>query len=144
MLSFIYKNADAIIPTPAEFTEEDKALLAMPKEMLPVLRGHIDHFHLHRYAESVWQIIAEGNRYVDAQKPWSLKKEDPTRMATVLYTLADVIRQIAMLTQPILPVASSKILTILSVEKSDFTQLEVALKPGLSVSEPQPLFAKYI
>jgi methionyl-tRNA synthetase len=144
VLSFIYKNADAIIPTPAEFTEEDKALLAMPKEMLPVLRGHIDHFHLHRYAESVWQIIAEGNRYVDAQKPWSLKKEDPTRMATVLYTLADVIRQIAMLTQPILPVASSKILTILSVEKSDFTQLEVALKPGLSVSEPQPLFAKYI
>ena len=58
VLSFIYKNADTIIPEPAEFTEEDKALLAMPKEMLPLLRGHIDHFHLHRYGESVWQIIA--------------------------------------------------------------------------------------
>jgi len=144
VLSFIYKNADTIIPEPAEFTEEDKALLAMPKEMLPLLRGHIDHFHLHRYGESVWQIIAEGNRYVDAQKPWSLKKDNPTRMATVLYVLADVIRQIAILTQPILPLASSKILTMLSLEKTDFSSLQVALKPGLKIDEPQPLFAKYI
>lgn len=144
VFSFIYKNAEAIIPVPNEFTEEDKTLLAMPKKMLSVLRGHIDHFHLHRYGESVWQIIAEGNRYVDAQKPWGLKKEDPARMATVLYVLADLIRQIAILTQPILPIASSKILAMLSVGMGDFAQLEVALRPDLSIAEPQPLFAKYV
>lgn len=75
VFSFIYKNADAVIPTPAEFTSEDKALMAMPKSVLGNLRNAIDHFHLHRYGEAIWQIIGEGNRYVDAQKPWSLKKK---------------------------------------------------------------------
>lgn len=144
VLSFVYKHTNAIIPEPAEFTKEDKALLVMPKEMLPVLRAHVDHFHLHRYGESVWQIIAEANRYVDAQKPWGLKKEDPQRMNTVLYTLVDLIRQIAILTQPILPLASSKILATLAVEKFSFADLSLALKPGLSIAEPQPLFAKYL
>ncbi len=144
VLSFIYKNVDATIPTPGEFTEEDKRMLNMPLEMLPNLRKAIDKFYLHRYVEAVWQIIGEGNRYVDAQKPWGLKNVDPSRMNTVLYVLCDLIRQIAILTQPILPVASSKILAMLSVEISDLSMLEVALKPGLIITEPQPLFAKYI
>jgi hypothetical protein len=32
---------------------------------------------------------------------------------------------------------------MLGQEKSDFSMLEVALKPGLKIDEPQPLFAKY-
>ena len=101
-------------------------------------------FHLNRYAEAVWQIIGEGNRYVDAQKPWALKKEDPARMNTVLYSLCECIRQIAILTQPILPVASAKISAMLGQEKNDFSMLEVALRPGLKIDEPLPLFAKYV
>lgn len=144
VMSFIYKNVDATIPTPAEFTDEDKRLLNMSLEMLPNLRKAIDKFYLHRYVEAVWQIIGEGNRYVDAQKPWGLKKEDPSRMNTVLYVLCELIRRIAILTQPILPLASSKILAMLSVEKSNLSMLEVALKPGLVIAEPQPLFEKYV
>ena len=144
VLSFIYKNADATIPTPGEFSAEDKALMAMPTALLPALRNAIDNFHLHRYAEAVWQIIGEGNRYVDAQKPWALKKEDPARMNTVLYSLCECIRQIAILTQPLLPVASAKISAMLGQEKNDFSMLGVVLKPGLKIDEPLPLFAKYV
>ena len=144
VMSFIYKNADATIPTPGEFTDEDKRLMNMPLEMLPNLRKAIDKFYLHRYVEAVWQIIGEGNRYVDAQKPWGLKKEDPSRMNTVLYVLCDLIRQLAILTQPVLPVASAKILAMLSVEKSDLLMLGVALRPVLVIAEPQPLFEKYV
>ncbi len=144
VLSFIYKNEDATIPTPGEFSDEDKALMAMPAALLPTLRSSIDNFHLHRYAEAIWQIIGEGNRYVDAQKPWALKKEDPARMNTVLYTLSDLIRQVAVLTQPILPVASAKISAVLGQKKNDFSMLEVVLKSGLKIDEPLPLFAKYV
>lgn len=144
VLSFIYKNADATIPTPGEFSAEDKALMAMPAALLPALRNAIDNFHLHRYAEAVWQIIGEGNRYVDAQKPWALKKEDPARMNAVLYSLCECIRQIAILTQPLLPVASAKISAMLGQEKNDFSMLGVVLKPGLKIDEPLPLFAKYV
>ena len=44
----------------------------------------------------------------------------------------------------ILPLASSKILSILTQEESDFSMLEVALEPGLIITEPQPPFAKHI
>ncbi len=143
VFSFIYKNAEATIPTPGELSVGDKALLAMPQDLLPTLRNAIDHFQLHRYGEAVWQIIGEANRYVDAQKPWALKKENPARMATVLYTLTELIRQIAILTQPILPLASSKILDILCAGNNNFAALGQALKPGELISEPFPLFAKY-
>ncbi|MCX7343157.1 MAG: methionine--tRNA ligase [Proteobacteria bacterium] len=143
VLSFIYKNAEATVPTPGDFEEADKALLAMPNDLLPTLRKQIDNFQLHRYCETVWQIIGEANRYVDAQKPWSLKKEDPARMATVLYVLTEIIRQVAILTQPILPLTSFKILAMLGVEDKNFASLKLALKPGFVIPEPQPLFAKY-
>lgn len=143
VLSFIYKNAEAKIPTPGEFDAADKALLAMPQDLLPTLRKQIDNFQLHRYCETVWQIISEANRYVDAQKPWSLKKDDPARMGTVLYVLADVIRQVAILTQPILPEKSLQILEMLKVHNKDLSSLSDSLNPGCEIAEPQPLFPKY-
>ncbi|MEI6628929.1 MAG: methionine--tRNA ligase, partial [Alphaproteobacteria bacterium] len=143
VLSFIYKNAEATVPTPGDFEEADKALLAMPNDLLPTLRKQIDNFQLHRYCETVWQIIGEANRYVDGQKPWSLKNEDPARMATVLYVLTEIIRQVAILTQPILPLTSFKILAMLGVEDKNFASIKMALKPGFVIPEPQPLFAKY-
>ena len=64
-------------------------------------------------------------------------------MATVLYVLTEIIRQVAILTQPILPLTSLKILAMLSVENKNFASLKLALKPGFVIPEPQPLFAKY-
>ena len=144
VLSFIYKNGEATIPTPGELTAEDHALVNLPAQLLPTLRTHIDNFHLNRYAEAIWQVIGEGNRYVDAQKPWALKKDDSLRMNTVLYNLCSLIKNVAILTQPILPLASSKILTILQAGNKDFSALEVALRPGQKIDEPQPLFAKHV
>ena len=144
VLSFIYKNGEATIPTPGELTAEDHALVNLPAQLLPTLRTHIDNFHLNRYAEAIWQVIGEGNRYVDAQKPWALKKDDSLRMNTVLYNLCSLIKNVAILTQPILPLASSKILTILQAGNKDFSALEVALSPGQKIDEPQPLFAKHV
>lgn len=146
VLAFIYKNAEATIPTPGNLTSEDQALLNMPKDLLATLRGHIDNFQTHRYCETVWQIIAESNRYVDSQKPWDLKKTDTNRMATVLYVLSDVIRQVAILNQPILPQASTKILDMLKVDFSerDLLGLEKSLKTNIVIEEPKGLFVKYV
>lgn len=146
VLSFIYKNAEAKIPVPNEFTSEDQALLNMPKDLLATLRGYVDNFQTHRYCETVWQIIHDANRYVDAQKPWDLKKTDTNRMATVLYVLSDVIRQTAILTQPILPQASAKILDMLKIDSAerDLVNLNDQLKSEIIIDEPKALFVKYI
>ncbi|MES2252891.1 MAG: methionine--tRNA ligase [Pseudomonadota bacterium] len=140
VLSFIYKNADAIVPTPGELTAEDLMFLNLPKQFLPT----IDEMQINRYAEGVWALIAKANQYVDEHKPWGLKKTDPERMSTVLYVLADFIRQIAILTQPLVPLASAKILNQLSVPEPDrlFSSLNKQLLPNTKLPEPTGVFPR--
>ena len=140
VLSFIYKSTDAIVPEPGKLTKEDSVFLDLPKQFPP----SIDVMQLNRYAEGVWALIAKANQYVDEHKPWGLKKTDPERMNTVLYILADFIRQIAILTQPLVPVASTKILDQLAVAKSDrlFSSLEKAILPGTKLPEPVGVFPR--
>jgi len=140
VLSFIYKNADAIVPTPGELTTEDSTFLNLPMQFLPT----IDEMQINRYAEGVWALIAKANQYVDEHKPWDLKKTDPERMNTVLYVLADFIRQIAILTQPLVPLASAKILNQLSVPEADrlFSCLNTKLRPDTKLPEPMGVFPR--
>jgi hypothetical protein len=52
---------------------------------------------------------------------------DPARQGTVLYVTAEVIRQVAILTQPFIPTSSSKLLDLLGIpgEERDFAALGV-------------------
>ncbi len=65
-------------------------------------------FHL--ALEAIWRVVGEANRYVDEQAPWALRRNDPARMRTVLYTLAETIRHLAILVQPFVPAAAAKLL----------------------------------
>ena len=91
-------------------------------------------------------MIGQGNRYVDEQAPWGLKKTDPERMGTVLYTLADVIRRIAILVQPVVPESAGKLLDQMDVpeDKRSFGDLETALTPGQAVPKPTGVFPRFV
>jgi methionyl-tRNA synthetase len=140
VLSFIYKNGGAVVPTPGTLTAEDSLFLSLPEQFLE----NAEIMQLNRYAEGVWALIAKANQYVDEHKPWGLKKTDPDRMNTVLYVLADFIRQIAILTQPLVPLASAKILDQLAVFETDrlFAALEKKLVSGIQLPEPTGVFPR--
>lgn len=146
VLSFIAKSCEGILPTPDKLTLIDEALLSKIKELLPHLRIAIEKQALHKVAEEIWQVIAEANKYVDEQKPWSLKTEDPSRMKTILYVLAETIRQIALLTQPLLPEASQRILDQLNVgpEMRTFAHLDTPLTPGTILPPPEGVFPRWV
>lgn len=143
-LAFIYKNLGGIIPTPETLTEDDKALLSIPAHLLPELRTCMDKQQLSRVIEKVWEALFEGNKYMDTMKPWQLKHDDPKRMGTILYTLAEFIRQMAILSASIVPIMSEKILDTLNILDSerDFDSLTRSLKGGSSIKEPTPLVQK--
>ncbi len=144
VLSQINKNCAAKVPTPGAFTPDDEAMLAAARAMLPLCRSEMERQGIARYLEAVWQVIGRANQYVDAQAPWALKKTDPARMNTVLYVLAEVIRHCAILTQPVMPDASARILDQLAVSARDFAALESApLVPGTDLPVPQGVFPRY-
>ena len=58
---------------------------------------------IHQWLNAVWAVVAEANRYFAGEAPWALAKTDPARQKTVLYVTAEVVRQIAILAQPVMP-----------------------------------------
>ena len=147
VLSMIAKNCGGQVPQPGDFTEDDKALLGPATAMLDQVRDALDRQAFHEALEAIWVVIRAANAYVDHQAPWKLRKEDPDRMATVLYVLAETIRRLAILTQPFMPDTSAGMLDQLSqpADARDLTVLaaDVALAPGTELPKPEGLFPRF-
>ena len=103
---------------------------------------------IHQMLACVWACVGEANRYFAGQEPWALKKTDPERMGTVLYVTAEVIRQVAILAQPVVPGSAEKLLDLLKVEADarGFDALGEGgrLKPGTELPKPAGVFPRYV
>lgn len=147
VLSMIAKNCGAVVPQPGAFTDADHALLGSAHALLETVRAEMRVQAFHKALDALWAVIGDANRYVDEQAPWALKKIDPARMATVLYVLAETIRHLALLTQPFMPAASSRILDQLGVaaDARGFDRLGQggALVAGTPLPAPQGVFPRY-
>lgn len=114
-LSFAYKHCDKHIPSPGKLVAEDEAMLASARELLPRSREFIDQLALHRMTQTINAVVQQGNRYIDSQAPWALRKSDLERMQTVLWVLMETLRRIALQLQPVTPTISSHLLDQLAV-----------------------------
>ena len=102
----------------------------------------------HKALEAIWSLVGDANRYVDEMAPWGLKKTDPARMETVLYVLAEVIRHVGILVQPIIPDSAAKILDLLVLadDKRGFESLgpDHALAVGTELPKPEGVFPRFV
>jgi len=93
-------------------------------------------------------VVADANRYFAASAPWELRKSDPERFGTVLWTTAEVIRQVALLAQPFIPGSAAKLLDLIAVpqEARAFSSLGPAgrLKGGTTLPAPVGVFPRYV
>ena len=146
VLSMIHKNCAAAIPAPGDFTPADDALLAAADGLLARMREELEVQAFHRALEAAWRVVGQANRYVDEMAPWVLRKSDPARMATVLYVLAEVIRQLAILVQPFMPNGPTRLLDQLGqpAEARDFAALAARLPAGRAIDKPQGIFPRYV
>ena len=147
-LSMIAKQYQGVLPEPGEFTDNDKDILAEADRMIGLARSAMATQQIHQALNAVWAVVAEANRYFAGEAPWALAKTDPKRQATVLYVTAEVVRQIAILAQPAMPQASSKLLDILGIpddlDSRNFAALSHRIKPGVVLPAPAPVFPRYI
>ncbi|UJX45279.1 methionine--tRNA ligase [Xanthobacter sp. YC-JY1] len=147
-LSMISKNLNGLVPTPGPLSPEDEAMLALADGMLAKSREAMDAQAIHLYLNAVWAVVAEANRYFAAQAPWALRKTDPARMETVLWVTAEVIRQVGILVQPVMPESAAKLLDLVAIpaEERGFDRLDPAfrLPGGLELPTPVGVFPRYV
>ena len=147
-LSMIAKNCSGQIPPPGDLSQDDTAFLDAVDGLLPDVREAMDRQAMHRALESIWNVVADANRYFAAAEPWALRKTNPERMGTVLYVTAEAVRQVAILAQPFVPASASELLDLLAQpeERRSFAFLgpDGRLQPGLAVPAPKPVFPRYV
>ncbi len=147
-LSMVAKNLDGRLSTPQAFTENDNTMLAMVDNLLPGQQIAMDKQQIHLALAEIWNVVSEANRYFAGEEPWALKKTDPDRMATVLYVTAEIIRQVAILAQPIMPKSATKLLDLLKVpdDARAFDQLgeKGRLSQNTVINKPEAVFPRYV
>jgi methionyl-tRNA synthetase len=147
-LSMIGKQLGGVLPKPAEFSTNDKAMLTSADAMIGNAREQMKTQQLHQVLNQVWSVVADANRYFAGEAPWAAAKIDPPRMGTILYVTAEVIRQVAILAQPFMPGSAKKLLDLLAVPENerDFASLggPHRLAPGVTLSAPTAVFPRYV
>ena len=146
VLAMINRNCGAAVPEPGKFIEADERLLGEARGLLGRVRPLIAEQTFHTALETIWRVVAEANRYVDEHAPWALRRTDPARMGTVLYTLAEVLRHLGILTQPFVPGAAAALLDQLAVpaDARSFAALAEALPPGRALPAPRGIFPRFV
>jgi methionyl-tRNA synthetase len=147
-LSMIARNCGGAVPEPGELTQADRDILWLADGLPAKARAAMEDFALHTALAEIWAVVAEANRYFASQEPWSLRKHDPARMATVLYVAAEVLRAVGIMVQPFVPTAAGKLLELLAVPAGDRALAQVGvdhrLKAGAALPQPQPIFPRYV
>jgi methionyl-tRNA synthetase len=144
----IAKNCGGVVPNHGAPAEADEAILDQAEAALETARKAMAEQGIHLALAAIFAVVAEANRYFAAQEPWALKKSDPARMETVLWTTAEVIRRVAILCQPFIPGSASKLLDLLAIDAGSRDLAYVAdahsLVAGTALPAPQPVFPRYV
>ncbi|HEY5210463.1 MAG TPA: methionine--tRNA ligase [Stellaceae bacterium] len=147
VLTMVQRYCEGRVPAPGPFTAPDQALLGAARALLAALRVEYAVPAYHRALEQIWVVVGDANRYVDEQAPWALRKSEPARCDTVLYVLADTIRHLAILVQPMMPGSMTKLLDQLAVppDRRDFAALAASpLVAGTMLPKPKGIFPRYV
>ena len=119
VFSFIKKNCNNQIPKVNDFKEIDIKLLDELRKNLPKLNDMINHQNLNEYIKKVVGFSFDANKYFNDSEPWSLKKKDPYRMNTIIFTVTEQIKNISILLSPIIPIATNKVFEILNISRKN-------------------------
>ena len=149
VLSMIFKNCDGVMPSKATaLAEADETILKQVDGLLERQRHHYDNQQFHEALKDIWDVVSAANRYVDDMAPWALRKTDLDRMGDVLWVLAETLRQVAILIQPVMPEASTAMLDQLVVadDARGFDQLGQGshMQGGQAIDKPVPIFPRYV
>ena len=119
VFSFIKKNCENKIPKKVNLASTDNKLLDNLRQNIPKLIDYINNQNLNDYIKMVVNFSFEANKYFNDSEPWNVKKKDPERMKTIIFTITEQIKNISILLNPIMPNSTNKVLNAMHILKKD-------------------------
>ncbi|MCL2088601.1 MAG: methionine--tRNA ligase [Oscillospiraceae bacterium] len=147
-VSMIQKYFGGVIPEPGQTMDTDSDLREV---VVSAVKNYFAKMDAYRSAEAIDEIMnaaRRANKYIDETTPWTLAADHSLkpRLGTVMYNLAESIRIIGVMLQPIMPSKSAEILESIGAEDLSFESLSKfgAIKSGGSVGEAKTLFERIV
>ena len=163
VLTLLHKFRGGVVPDAQEAINQESGhyeldspwtscsgMLSWTWQMAHAYEGEMKTFSFHKALFTVWEIISAANKFVVTHEPWTLAK-DPAKaieLDKVLFTLTQLLADIAVLIWPVMPLTAEKMAGVLGLHRIDQGMLENIkasahlLAPGTQTHQPPALFPR--
>jgi methionyl-tRNA synthetase len=121
----------------------DHMTLERVNDLTKKAEKHYSEFALREVVKNAVEMSNIGNRYFQDNEPWKLAKEEggKERMEEVLAIAANIVRKLAIVLNPVLPVFSEKLYRSLNLKNPHWNDVKETLE-NHKISKPEMLFQK--
>lgn len=149
-VAMVEKYFGGVAPTPNRYEAVDNNLRDEALSLPSRVEKAMDQFQFSGALVEIWKLIGDCNKYIDVTQPWVLGKteEGKARLSTVLYTLLECIRFVAVLISPFMPRTPDRIFTQTGITDGSAKTWESLAtfgltKSGSAVKKGEALFPRY-
>jgi methionyl-tRNA synthetase len=149
-LSMVEKFNDGVIPRPGAYQDLDQQVIKQSQESLTDLKAAMEKLEINSALAAIFKLVSRANKYIDEAAPWTLAKSADLRerLNTVLYTMSETLRLVAVYLVPFLVETPGKIWGQLGLTGSP-AALEYTdavkwgwLEPGVRTKKGNPIFPR--
>lgn len=119
-VSMINKYFDGVIPAgEIEETEFDESLRSFAEETKEKYVDGMENMQFSIVLSELWKLVSRTNKYIDETQPWVLAKDEANKkkLASVMANLAESLRHIAVMLQPVMTATPKRIIEQLGLDE---------------------------
>ncbi|WP_243361571.1 methionine--tRNA ligase [Fundidesulfovibrio terrae] len=148
-LAMTHKYFGGGVPQAGLGGPDEEELILMAKDACLNFQRLFERFQTAKALEALWELVRGLNKYIDTQAPWALFKENNgSRLATVMYSVLECMRKVAVHLLPVMPEAASAMLAQLGQDGGTTLNLQAEaegwgqLSAGTAVAKASNLFPR--
>ena len=105
----IHKYYDGYCPKGANLLEKDQKTLSELPHLAQKIEVAISSYKFREASQLTLQMARLGNKYLADEEPWKQIKNNPDRVAAIMYTALQITAYLALYSEPILPHTAEKL-----------------------------------
>ena len=145
-LTFIASKFNGEIPPAQKLDADDEMVLTTIREKVEAIAAELEACKEQSAANALISLSRIGNQYLNEKEPWKLLKTDQPRAATIFYVAAQIVKALAVTSEPFIPNRAEELWQMLNLPgtaaKSRWDEAVHPLEAGHKIGKPIPLFHK--
>ncbi|QKQ99508.1 methionine--tRNA ligase [Metallosphaera tengchongensis] len=144
VVTMLNRYFEGKVPEPANLSELDRGLVDKLNETVDKTSNLFERAKLRGATEEILNLAREANAYLNKKAPWDKVKTDRTDASNTLFVSFNVVRSIAIMLYPFIPVKAQEIYDQINQGDLNDERWDRAkeLIYGVVVGKPRPIFKK--